>query len=108
VSNARQTGFQSSPADGSLLHTEWETGPSRLAPQFRSVGQAIRSGIRARAAIRDHVISGPRFVRISETNPTVANAEQGPGTPPMAAGLQVGRHVAEMVDAQVVALRDAH
>ena len=57
---------------------------------------------------RDSVISSPRFVRISETGPTVANANKARERLQRRPEFKFDDMVAEMVDANVVALRDAH
>ena len=57
---------------------------------------------------RDRVISGPWFVRISETGPTVANANKARERLQWRPESKFDDMVAEMVDANVVALRDAH
>jgi GDPmannose 4,6-dehydratase len=55
---------------------------------------------------REHVISDPRFVRISETGPTVANASKARERLHWQPHSKFEDMVAEMVDAQVAALRD--
>jgi GDPmannose 4,6-dehydratase len=57
---------------------------------------------------RGHVISGPQFVRISETGPTVANANSARERLQWQPESKFDDMVAEMIDANVVALRDAH
>jgi GDPmannose 4,6-dehydratase len=57
---------------------------------------------------REHVIFGPRFVRISETGPTVANANKARERLQWRPESKFDDMVAEMVYANVVALRDAH
>jgi len=53
---------------------------------------------------RDHVIAGPRFVRISETGPTVTNANKARERLQWRLESKFDDMVAEMVDAHVVAL----
>jgi GDPmannose 4,6-dehydratase len=57
---------------------------------------------------RDHVISDTRFVRRSETGPTVANANKARKRLQWQPKSKFEDMVAEMVDAHVAALRSAH
>jgi GDPmannose 4,6-dehydratase len=57
---------------------------------------------------REHVISDPRFVRISETGSTVANANKARERLKWQPQSKFEDLVAEMVDAQVIALREMH